>query len=380
MFINNGFTFVNIKGTYKIENNTITRLYEYGLIPIYSTAEQSLAHNLLFEFADIKNDEMLVAFLNKYGLATRNSIVENTDNDYLFFGVTKKEYSQVRIGSGKITSNYVSETDRYYSQILRASKLLQLVEGLNNNDFKKMLDCILFFAYGLSYKSSFAGREINKYSSSYNEFITKGIHNGITGERIRPRCSSEIIQDEIDEFRELVEEELWNAYYAQENGRDTKYCFFECALHNEWQYLLKLSEWLSNNCPVKSIDSKGEVMYQNNALNENLLKTELHNDLPLIAKAVMLDVVNEEVLRVGPYARFEKQQVIMDWQISTLYEAMYFEFLTSLSQDIIVKKCPSCGIYFEVSKSNTRKKYCSDSCNDRMAQRRRREKLKSKDK
>lgn|GEM_PF-6398437 len=378
MFINNGFTFVNVKGTYEIENGTITCLYEYGLIPIYSTAEQSLAHNLLFEFADIKNDEMLVAFLNKYGLATRNSIVENTDNDYLFFGVTKKEYSQFRAGSGQRTSNYVSETDGYYNQILRASKLLQLMESLNDNDLKKMLDCILFFAYGLSYKPSFAGREINKYSSSYNDFITGGIQNGITGERMRPKYSSEIMQDEIDDFKELVEDELWNTYYAQENGREIEYCFFASALHSEWQYLLKLTEWLSNNCPVKSIDQKGEVMYQNNALIGALLKTELHNDLPLIAKAVMLDIVNEEVLRVKPFARYEKQQVIMDWQISTLYEAMYFEFLTSLSQDITVKKCPSCGIYFEVSKSNTRKKYCSDSCNDRMAQRRRREKLKNK--
>jgi len=379
MFINNGFTFVNIKGTYKIENGIIKSLYEYGLNPIYSTTEQSLAHNLLFEFADIKNDEMLVAFLNRYGLATRNSIVENTDNDYLFFGITKKEYTQIRVGSSNSRSNYISETDRYYRQILRASKLLQLIEALNDNDYIKMLNCILFFAYGHSYKSSYAGKEINKYNSSFNEFITKGLYNDVTGERLEREYLSETKQNDMDDFVKIVEDELWNVYYGQENGYEPEYCFFDSALHSEWQFLLKLTEWLSNNCPVESIELDGQVKYKNKLTNE-LLKTRLQNDIPLIARAVMMDVVNEEILGVRPLARYEDQQIIMDWQITTLYEAMYFEFLTSLSQDIIVKKCPSCGIYFEVAKSNTRKKYCSDLCNDRMAQRRRREKLKSKDK
>ncbi len=99
-----------------------------------------------------------------------------------------------------------------------------------------------------------------------------------------------------------------------------------------------------------------------------------------LSASIINDIFNWSLKEVTPIMKYENGKFIGDWKISNLFEAMYFELYIAFSQDVLIKKCPCCGAYFEISKTNSRKIYCSDICNDRMAQRRRREKQKKSEK
>ena len=374
MLVNSGFTFINKKGIYKIENNHIFALYEYGMIPIFSTLEKPLAENLIFEFANIKTDAELTSFICKYGLATRSGIVENVDNDYLFMDISKQEFVQVR--PENTANNYIDSTEQYYKHILRARKLLELMNAINEFSLDKMLDCVIFFAYSHHHRGSFHSGEINRFIYEFNKFMTEGIVDPVTGKGIKCYYAYDSIQEPIDDFIAAIEDELFDYYFDEKSLFDShSYYYFPDAQHREWQAIIEITKWLSDNYPVKTISDIGEVEYSNSRPTIESI-TEINDLLKKLATAIVLDVINGEICRIRPMLRNESERYVADWQLSTLYEAMYFELLLAISQDMVIKKCPSCHSFFEIQKTNTRRIFCDKICSDRMAQRRSRERRK----
>lgn len=125
MFINNGFTFLNIKGVYKFDGNIIVPLYEYGLTPVYSPHVKQ-DKSIFYEFLalDGKDKDSIIRFTNKYGLLFHGNIIENNNNNYLFFNDQKEQFSQV------ISANRYEITYQHYSEVITfCQKFMDLITG-----------------------------------------------------------------------------------------------------------------------------------------------------------------------------------------------------------------------------------------------------------
>ena len=350
MFVNNGFTFLNIKGVYKFDGNIIVPLYEYGLTPVYSPHVKQ-DKIIFYEFLalDGKDKDSIIRFTNKYGLLFHGNIIENNNNNYLFFNDQKEQFSQV------ISANRYEITYQHYSEVITfCQKFMDLITATTDLNLKKMIESIAFFLFAVNCDDRYMldGRfELGDWRFSYP--YTK------------KKCNDNFIAS-IEHFEEKHLESIYadNPSYWQE--KNAKSCLTEA--------FLTLSNYLIDTFGLENVSHSGELSVTQ-PITEELLQP-LSDLILKTSYGIINDIFNYALQNISPVMKLEDNKLVGDWHIATLLEAMFFELYISLSQDIKVKKCPCCGAYFEVASTNNRKKYCSDTCNDRMAQRRRRAKAK----
>lgn len=352
MFINNGFTFLNIKGVYKFDGNIIVPIYEYGLVPVYSPHVKR-DKSIFYEFLSLdKNDKnSIIQFTNKYGLLFHGNIVENRNNNYLFFNEQKELFSQA------ISADRYEITYQHYAElIVFCQKFMDLITATADLDLKKMIESISFFLFAVDHNNSYmmdTRFELGDWRFLYPAVMEKNNYSLV-------KCI------EYSEQKHL--ESIYSDHPSEWQKRNAKSCLTEA--------FLTLSNYLIETFGLESMSTSGDLL-----VNKPITEELLHPISDLIAKTsrgIINDIFNYALIDVSPIMKFEDGKMVGDWNIKTLIEAMFFELYTSLSQDVKIKRCPCCGTYFEVASTNSRKKYCSDTCNDRMAQRRRRAKNKHK--
>lgn len=340
MFINSGFTFLNIKGTYKYDNGTIQPLYEYGLMPVYSPHNRN-QESIFYQFASLNeaDNDSIVEFCNKYGLLFHNKIINNnSSNNYVFFNISKDKFTEIT--PAESTTIPIS---RYKEAIYFARSTIDLLSAISTKDFRNILNIIMYLLLGMNNSNTFfvdTSYESSNLRFTYFVVCHKYSYN-------------------FQEYFQHVSEIYLND--------DTLHTFFE-------DTFMSIAEYLIKNNGFNGVDSNGHIILENE-LNNNDIDI-ISERLIRLAAAIVNDIFNWILKPITPIMKFVNGKFTGDWEINNLLQAMFFEFYISISQDILIKKCPCCGSYFEVAKTNSRKKYCSDICNDRMAQRRRRERQK----
>ena len=109
-----------------------------------------------------------------------------------------------------------------------------------------------------------------------------------------------------------------------------------------------------NSCPVKwdAFDDK-----MKNALIE-------------VAKIVIAEEINSNL--DGVHAEYDSNVMEPRWKVDSLLSALYFSIFYMKPNIEITRQCanPTCGRYFTVSRTSSKKKYCCDDCRNRALQNR----------
>lgn len=113
---------------------------------------------------------------------------------------------------------------------------------------------------------------------------------------------------------------------------------------------------------------KGEVSKN---LSDELRKSSLE-----VAKIILKEEMDYAINAIVP--SYDTKTMSPSWKIPDLYTALFFSIFYMRPGLEIYRKCenPNCGLYFLVSTTNSRRKYCSYSCSNAMQQRKIRQRKK----
>lgn len=364
MFINNGFKFINDFGHYTDINpynnekdGYIYKDSDLGGIDIY-TQEKASETTALLEFAslDPNNSTDIVNFTNKYGFLHTDDTKENSNHNSIL------KYSQHAVYE-------CIPLDDYKYWIYRFEKILLLQRYIEKKDMAKMLDICFYFLFIQKPCSTFSCDDIDDWTSSTEtEYFEECLLNFIDYEEIENLPKLEQIRCFIDDIRQE-----WNN--CKENPSQyllQKYPTFQS---NLWESVVILFEYLDSKHKIIMINESG-ITFDDSSNVVDTLPKNIKLLITTLSKNIILDLVNTGLENIQPVIKIENNSFVGDWEINSLLDVLHFELFLLLSQDSITKRCPCCGNFFEVAKTNSRKIYCSKLCSQRIAKRRERERKK----
>ena len=89
-----------------------------------------------------------------------------------------------------------------------------------------------------------------------------------------------------------------------------------------------------------------------------------------VAKIVIAEEINSNL--DGVHAEYDSNVMEPRWKVDSLLSALYFSIFYMKPNIEITRQCanPTCGRYFTVSRTSSKKKYCCDDCRNRALQNR----------
>lgn len=395
MFLNSGFSYKNLKGSYKIEKQSQTAedfLYVFGkkidermIIAEYEDGYCTVGTNndmyydespaLLFAGIDIHNDKDIIEFCNKYGLLFSNSIDEEETNDYLFEGGAK----ETSMKPTQLIGGACIEVYAFQREVVVMNKVLHLREAINKRDYCSILSILAWFCFdgseGYDDEELIPAYESLRFNQSFREFDDY--------------CEDEYGQEATDTLSKRIRlflnriQEDYDKRWAPENihGIRTSTIEYHDMYHCVWQKLHDVFSRLLERVEIVEIDPLGSVSY-NKPINEEDLMYIIGdgNDAILLGKAYLSDFFSDRLFYVHPDMTFEDGAFRPNLRIKSLIEALYVELFFKITPYTNIRKCanPTCTRFFEVMADNSRKMYCSQSCGLVMAKRKQREREKQK--
>ena len=88
-----------------------------------------------------------------------------------------------------------------------------------------------------------------------------------------------------------------------------------------------------------------------------------------VAKIIIKEEMDYAVNAI--YPSYDTKTMSASWRIPDLYSALFFSIFYMRPETELYRRCenPSCGVYFLVATTNSRRKYCSPACSNAMQQR-----------
>ena len=104
--------------------------------------------------------------------------------------------------------------------------------------------------------------------------------------------------------------------------------------------------------------------YYYNFLPNATLDTEIDDNLKAGIIAFAKLMVKEEIDHniKGIHASYDTDKMQPKWKVDDLFTAMYMSLFYLKANNYIYKECPHCGTYFIVSRTTSKKIYCTDRC------------------
>ena len=391
MIVNKGFSFSNIVGEYKITTNTrgiitseaddflrnlsddeiygmyeITTTYTNGALKeIYSPNsfdEGSIA--FIFAEIDIHDSKSILKFCHTYGLLYSDKLLQNRTSDYIFFQTSKNSFAPV-VPTREPDTILLSQFCR---TVIDMRILLNMISAINENNYVTMIETMIYMCFHPAKKLSLwldipSGIEHEDFRLHFLEYV-------------RTNSLFELpLQQQIDSYLAELEHYIHlSSEYPEDNDFDFDYDY-DFAFHSLGQYLLSLFQHLQTIISIDEVSEEGMVSYSGSITNEYLKQNININHLSLITNAFIVSMLNFQLRDINPEVRFENGELIGDWNVSTLQDAMFLEIFLSLSPNNRLKKCsnPTCNSFFDVTTGNDRKIYCSTRCATLMAKRKQRE-------
>ncbi len=161
------------------------------------------------------------------------------------------------------------------------------------------------------------------------------------------------INGETDSKRSGVDDDLLKRIsdaYNKENGYS----------YRTYVLLDFLYYYYENVGIIKEFSDNGLIFYDDDQVHRENFNDDDKNTLVLCAREILTNEINYNLRGVkvvyNPYLR------VNEIHMETLLEGLYYSLSFSNPDLVIYKRCPTCLNYFEVSSTNSRKKFCSPEC------------------
>ncbi len=405
MFLNNNFTFTNIKGTYHIGDlhvrdkfdrtvdNGETEKYiiasdETEIVTIQTNVDPN-GKSIALEFAaiDIFDEKSIINFCNKYGLLYFNEedAHETDNNDYIFEHEEKTQYQKNALlsehselystGGSSITPLITFQ--RYVVQI---RKILDLSAAISNEDEMSIIIDIIWFCFGqydfYDDDELVPSTEFERVNYEFREAVDRYIAEG------------EVIVDQLPFFSDLIKmfvdelsDDIVNIdkrkkypnkrYYYNINHYDM--------YHKTWQNFYSVLKRLLERLQIKKIDLLSDVYFEKDPTSEDIAYICQQKEIIIdLGKAFLIDHFNDTLFRIKPELSIYGNNIIQELKIPSLLETIYIDLFFRYTPYTKYRKCsnPTCNHVFQVSNTNSKKIYCSQRCSLLMAKRKQREREK----
>ncbi len=392
MFITSDITFQNIGGTYtlkeisyidgissyhkisktewptdigKYENYVISADSDSHIVPIYPDYLRE-SKSLALEFAaiNIENVDEILDFCNRYGLPIDPRLGHKHYNDYIFTGMTPTE--SLLNASLEIPFNPPFEICMglydIVSDIMDMRNFVVLLSALDEKKYTNIVEYILISAFTESRHNIFSDSSaLGSIRYNYNNDIIDSIE-------MWPDSINEKILKFIDGVEtDTLETELEPRYSGDYSYPQNK--------HLLWQNIFHLTKTLLNQYKILEFTPDKRVVFDKE-LNFDTIFSEDYSedDFIVLTQAIIIDAINAKIRESTPELTLINGQLIPNWSFSSLTQAMYTELFFKINPYNRIRKCanPTCNGYFTLSKDNSRKIYCCNSCAQLMAKRKQR--------
>ena len=270
---------------------------------------------------------------------------------------------------------------------LKTAALLQSALNDIKFDYEKIL--LYTFYLALSSRVNFSMGSRGSYSSSsfhVIDLIDDPLMPTLAGEdfdAINDRGTFSVADTmfppsydlDVDEYNEIISGEsfLYN-YPGIKDSRYRKLVALYKNAHSETRNNRKIIDFLFHFMHdvgvVKFVTYNRGILYYSSTPNTEKLNQESFRQALLeVARLVLSQEINYNVSRMKPV--FSPVTMKGTWKAPYLLTALYFSLFYRSPGEMIYKRCanPSCPNFVEVAITNTRKKYCCDSCRNAKNQR-----------
>ena len=362
----------------KLQDQPIKMGYVYGSgLKVLSDRHKKEKNNVLGEFLGIKKDdfESYKSYFEKYGFLFNTNI-----------------------------NNYVSinTEDIFYLQ----ETLLAFVQLMNNQcdyisnktiNSQELLDACLFLLFRKPKKFIINDNTVlETQKNCLMEIIDNSIEHQDTTDGLKYKNQNgqqiayfEIFDSVYNEITTLDQEKYTK---IKESTNLPNWCKKLLRVYKNKKQLIKDSKWHKVTDFLYHLVFDFVVFDENNITLNGIFENDLYEDLKqneklfdaLIysSKLLLSDEFHNNLISVHPV--YNVTTMKPDWKLPSLFSAMYFSLFYLDSSQVGLRKCanPTCNQYFEVSKTNSIKKYCDsftcgNTVNQRRYQQKRRDQLKS---
>lgn len=349
----------------KIENEQIPMAYFYGEGLKLANKENTSKNNILGEFLGIKKDDLKTykSFFEKYGF------LFNIENCH-FNTITVSEINGLKDNLLAFVYLLNNQFDNYlyYKQ----------------DNIKKLLDAILYLLFRNDYELTMDEKTV--FNLEKNK-IMKIIDNARFHNESSYNKKQKIVDGQIIEYFEIKDCLLDNCYNDINvedfnnyiDGDYPQWFINLCRVYKNKNQLIENSKYHIIIDFLFHLTTEHSMFLPNNISLDGTFKEELYNEinkdskllkaLIKISKLILEYEFRNNLSKVTP--TFNVEEMKPDWKLPSLYSALYFSLFYMNSKEENLRKCanPNCGQYFQVSKTNSIKKYCSILCTNSVSQR-----------
>lgn len=102
------------------------------------------------------------------------------------------------------------------------------------------------------------------------------------------------------------------------------------------------------------------------------LDDKLKDGVITFAKLMVKEEIDHNIK--GVHASYDTNKMEPKWRVDNLFTALYMSLFYLRANNYIYKQCPHCGTYFVVSRTTSKRVYCTDNCRNNAAAKRFRKK------
>lgn len=359
------------------EENPIKMGYVYGSgLKLLGDRIKREKNNVLGEFLGIKKDdiESYKSYFEKYGF------LFNLNHDsYVKINIDEIFYLQESL------SAFVQIMNNQYEESFRNSiNCQELLDACLFLLFRKQKNIIIDNITMLEFKDNYL-IDIIKNSISHQDYTLDVKYEDRNGQRIEyfeiyDSVYKKIIKFDKEKYIEILENQSLHNWhrnllriYKNKNQliSDSKWHILaDFLFHLVYDYVI----FEENNITLNRI-------FENNLYEDLKRDKEMFDALIYSSKLLLSEEFENNLKSVHPV--YNVVDMKPDWKLPSLFSAMYFSLFYLDSSQVGLRKCanPNCNQYFEVSKTNSIKKYCdSFTCGNAVNQRRYQQKIRKQQK
>ena len=252
------------------------------------------------------------------------------------------------------------------------------------DNIKKLLDATLYILFRNDYELTMDEKTV--FNLEKNK-IMKIIDNARFHNESSYNKKNKIVDGQILEYFEIKDCLLDNCYndinvedFNEYIDGDYPQWFINlCRVYKNKNQLIENSKYHIIIDFLFHLTTEHSMFLPNNISLDGTFKEELYNEIKKdskllkalikISKLILEYEFRNNLSKVTP--TFNVEEMKPDWKLPSLYSALYFSLFYMNSKEENLRKCanPNCGQYFQVSKTNSIKKYCSILCTNSVSQR-----------
>lgn len=348
-----------------LKDITIPMAYYYGEGLKISNVRKSKKNNILGEFLGIKKDDLYAykSFFEKYGF-----LFDLKNESYYTFSIEE-------INSLK---------NNLMAFVLLLKNQFSEHEFKNKVNIQELLDSSLYLIFKKAITIKFSDEIIFVSNESKTKHYINSIHyhkddkynvkyKKIDGQTIEyfsiydSLSDNEINEITLDDYSDLTSEKnpQWfiNLCRAYKNKN---------TIINEQKYYIVvdfLFNFVKNYSMFLPSDISLTQTFDDDLYRDLKTDKKMLNALINVSKVLLEDEFNFNLYNVVP--TFNVVDMLPDWKLPSLYSSLYFSLFYLNNKEVGLRKCGNinCNQFFQVTKSNSKKKYCSIECCNAVGQR-----------